>query len=916
MRMRRLLLLLVLVTTPLSAQQTNKPIAQEPKPPVRQPAKVSEPQSKPPESRKPSQLPNLAEPVLKGITARSIGPAVMGGRISDIALDPSSPWTFYAATAHGGLLKTTDNGASFSAVMDDQKVVSFGAVAVAPSNSKVVWVGTGEPNDRNSSGWGNGVYRSTDGGATWSHLGLRDSKAIARIVVHPKDPDTAYVAAIGNVWSDSRERGLYKTTDGGKSWKAVLQAPAPDIEKVGCGDVAIDPLNPDTIYAVLYARRRTPWSFTSGPALTGGRDVGGIYRSSDGGASWKKLSAGLPSATGRIGLSVFAKSPKIVYAIVESSDGGTSSIDDVTSRRGGVFRTVDGGDSWQRQSALNPRPFYFSQIRVDPEDDQKVYVLGFILHASEDGGKTWREDRTKKVHPDWHALAIDARNPSRLVAGTDGGIYQSYDRGDKWVHASTAPLGEFYRINVDASEPYRICGGLQDNVNWVGPSETRSKDGIVNSDWIHIQGGDGFYCVFDPDDPNVVYAESQQGFAYRFNLASGALKGIRPEAPEGSTGFRFHWSSPLVQSRHDKDKMYLAGNQVFALTNNGEAWKPISGDLSATSKQSPDKMLAVGSGAENYGVVYTLAESPTTPGLLWTGTDDGKVWVTDNEGESWTDLSGNLPGPAKGQWMANIEPSSHDANVAYLAVSAYRSGTYTPLVFRTQDRGKSWQSIASNLPAEWPARVVREDPFNPNLLFVGTEIGLFASFNRGASWVPFGNLPPVPVDDIAIHRRDRDLIIATHGRSLYIVDDIRPFEELSADVQAAPAHLFPIAPAVGYEPLPGWEGWAGGTGIFRGANPPVGALLNIWIKDYSGDKVSIAIATASGRPVANLSAPGVPGLTRLVWDLKPTKDVLGEYGSEGSKFVKPGEYDVTLTYGKTKLTQKVKVTIAEGLETR
>jgi photosystem II stability/assembly factor-like uncharacterized protein len=915
--MRLVILILIVFAGVAPAQQPDKPIAQEPKPPARQRTKVPEQPVRPGEPQPPAaQSTAPAEAMLKAMAARSIGPAVMGGRISDIALDPSAPWTFYVATAHGGLLKTTDNGGTFSAVMDDHKVVSFGAVAVAPSNPMVVWVGTGEANDRNSSGWGTGLYRSIDAGATWSHVGLPASKAIARIVVHPREPDTAYVAVVGDLWSESRERGLYKTTDGGKTWKAALQAPAPDTEKAGCGDVAIDPQNPDTVYAAVYARRRTPWSFTAGPAATGGRDVGGIYRSTDGGGSWKKLTNGLPGATGRIGLSVFAKTPKTVYAIVETSEGGTSSIDDVRSRRGGVFRSADGGETWERQSPLNPRPFYFSQIRVDPEDDQKVYVLGFILHMSEDGGKTWREDRTKKVHPDWHALTIDPRNPSRVLAGTDGGIYQSYDRGDKWHHLSTVPTGEFYRINVDMSEPYRICGGLQDNVNWVGPSETRSKDGILNADWIHIQGGDGFYCVFDPDDPNVVYAESQQAFAYRFNLKSGALKSIRPEPAEGSVGFRFHWSSPLLQSRHDTDKMYLAGNQVFALTNNGEAWKPISGDLSASAKQAPERMLAVGSGAENYGVVYALAESSVKAGVLWAGTDDGKVWVTENEGATWTDLTGNLPAAAKSQWIANIEAGSHDVNVAYVVVSAYRSGNYAPLIYRTGDRGKTWQGIASNLPAEWPGRVIREDPFNPNLLFAGTEIGLFASVNRGASWAPFGQLPPVPVDDILVHRRDRDLVIATHGRSLYIVDDIRPFEELTADVQAQPAHLFPIAPAVGFEPLPGWEGWAGNTGIFRGANPPVGALLNVWVKEFTGDKVSLAISDASGRPVANLSAPGVPGLTRIVWDLKPSKDTLGEYGGEGVKFVRPGEYDVKLKYGKTEATQKLKVAIGEGLETR
>ncbi len=861
---------------------------------------------------KPPALPSPPEAMLRALTPRAIGPAVMGGRISDIAYDPGNPAIFYVATAHGGLMKTTDNGGSFSDVTEKERLPSMGAVAVAPSNPKVIWVGTGEANDRNSSGWGRGVLRSTDGGSTWTNTGLKDSRTIARIAVHPKDPDTAYVAAMGDLWSFGGERGLYKTTDGGRTWKAVLSAPSPDADKVGCGDVAIDPQNPETVYAALYARRRTPWSFAAGPDASGGKDAGGIFRSTDGGATWKKLTNGLPGGTGRIGLSVFAKAPKIVYAVVQSDEAGTSNIDDVTSKRGGVFRSDDGGDSWQRQSNLDPRPFYFSQIRVDPEDDKHVYVLGFMLHVSEDGGKTWREDRFKNVHADCHALAIDPRNPRRVLLGTDGGVYQSYDAGEKWAHIDTMAIGEFYRVSLDNSTPYRICGGLQDNLNWVGPSATRTKDGITNSDWINIQGGDGFYCVFDPDDANVVYAESQQGFAHRFNLASGAVKMLRPEPAEGQAAFRFHWNSPFIASRHDKGKMYLAGNRVFALTNHGETWKAISPDLSA---QQLERIMTTGSGAETYGVVFALAESPAKAGLLWAGTDDGKLWVTEDEGAHWTDLTASLPPAAKGQWMTRIAAGSKDPRVAYLVVSAFRSGNYAPLVYRTGDLGKTWQSIAGNLPGDWPARVILEDPDNENLLFAGTEIGLFVSFNRGSSWEPLGTLPSVPVDDIVVHPREHDLVIATHGRSLYILDDIRPLELLTAEVMKEPVHLFPVAPAFGYEPLPGWVDSAG-SAVFRGANPPVGAVINVYVKEFTGDQISIAIAGADGRPVANLSAPGVPGFSRLVWDLKPTKDMLNEYGGEGRKFVRPGEYEVTLTYGKTTQKEKVKVDIAAGIETR
>jgi photosystem II stability/assembly factor-like uncharacterized protein len=857
--------------------------------------------------------PTPSAATLKPFAARSIGPAVMGGRISDIALDPGDPWTFYVATAHGGLMKTVDNGGAFTALTDKQDFSSTGAVAVAPSDPKVIWLGTGEANDRNSSGWGTGVYRSTDGGTTWAAAGLRGTKAVARIAVHPTDPAVAYVAAVGDLWNDNAERGLFKTTDGGGSWKPVLQAPAPDHVTTGCGDVAIDPQNPDTLYAVLYARRRTPWSFEAGMDVTKGRDVGGIYRSTDAGATWKKLAGGLPGQSGRIGLSVFAKNPRVIFAIVQSSEGGTQGIEEVQSRRGGVFRSDDGGDTWTRTSPLNPRPFYFSTIRVDPQDDRLVYVLGFILHVSEDGGKTFREDRFAKVHPDTHALVIDPRNPKRMLLGTDGGVYQSYDRATSWTHVNTMAIGEFYRVAVDDSTPYRICGGLQDNLNWVGPSATRSKDGITNGDWINIGGGDGFYCVFDPSHGDIVYAESQQGFVHRLHLRSGAVKMLRPEPQEGQSAFRFHWNSPLVASPHEKGAMYLAGNRVFKLTGRGESWKTISPDLST---RRAERIMAVGSGAESYGVVFALGVSERKAGLLWAGTDDGKLWVTEDDGGTWTDLTGSLPAPAKDQWIARIEPGHADDKVAYVAVSAYHGGNYAPLLYRTGDLGRTWQSISGNLPGTWPVRVAREDPANPDLLFAGTEIGLYASFDRGTTWTPFGGLPPVPVDDILVHPRTRDLLVATHGRSLYIVDDIGPLERLSPDVMTHPAFLFPLSPALGFEPLPGAAEWAGGGGNFRGANPPGGARIDVWVREFTGESLAVSIKGPTGAAVASFSGAALPGFNRLVWDLKPTKDVLNTYGGQGAKFVAPGEYDVTITLGANTQSQKLQVSIAEGLETR
>jgi photosystem II stability/assembly factor-like uncharacterized protein len=848
-------------------------------------------------------------PALK---ARGIGPAIMGGRVADIALDPADPYTFYVALGTGGLMKTSDNGGTFQGVFDHQPVASVGAVAVAPSDPKTVWVGSGEANDRNSVSWGDGVYLSTDGGGTWKNVGLRESRAIARVVVHPRDPRTAYVAAAGDVWTYGGERGCYKTADGGATWKRILSAPAPYTDRVGCGDIAIDPQNPDVVYAALYARRRTPWSFAAGPDATDGHDVGGIFRSTDGGTTWRKLAGGLPTGTGRIGLSVYAKNPKVVYAVVQSDAAGTSDITDVRSRRGGVFRSDDGGETWTRMSPLDPRPFYFSQIRVDPQDDKRVYVLGFMLHASEDGGRTFREDRFKNVHSDNHALVVDPRNGKRLLLGTDGGVYQSYDGGAGWAHLDRFAGGEFYRIQVDSLRPYRICGGLQDNQNWVGPSRTGSKEGIRNDDWIAVPGGDGFYCFFDATDPQIVFAESQQGDLERMDLRSGAVKSLHPNPAEGQPAYRFQWDAPLIASRHDPRVFYLAGNRVFRFTDRGESWRVISPDLSTND---PAKTTTTGSGAETYGVIYTLAESPVKAGQLWAGTDDGKVWITQDEGATWTDLSRNLPAAARGHWISRVEPGWKDANVAYLAVDGHRDGDFAPLAFRTADGGRTWQSIAGNLPAAGPVKVVREDPFNPSLLYAGTEFGLFASPDQGRTWTRIGGMPTVAVDDIVLHPRDRDLVVATHGRSLFILDDVRGLEELTPAVRAAEAHLFPIRPVTAYEPAPGWVE-SSGNGVYRGENPQFGALITYWVSRYTGDDVKISIANAAGRTVANLTAPGTPGLNRVAWDLKTSKDLLTDYGGEGQYYVPAGEYTVTFTFGKVKEEQKVRVDVAPSIETR
>ena len=637
----------------------------------------------------------------------------------------------------------------------------------------------------------------------------------------------------------------------------------------------------------------------------------------------------------RDGLAITPANPKIVMAVVQSDEGGNGPLTDIHSRSGGVFRSEDGGEKWTRMSDYNPRPFYFSQIRIDPSNDQRVYLLGLALLVSDDGGKNFREDLSEKLHPDCHALAIqpgtvpapkppkpeDKNKPpkprvcQRLLVGNDGGVYQSYAAGKGWEHLNRIPAGEFYRISLDDTQPaYRIAGGLQDNSNWVGPSAVPSKEGIRNSDWTPFTGADGFYVLFDPSDRDTLYGDNQGGAVHRFNLRTGELRQLRPEPPEGQPHYRFHWNSPMVMSRHKPGVIYFGGNRVFRLTDRAEHYAVISPDL---TQNDPAKTNASGSGAENYGVVFSLAESPVKPGLLWAGTDDGRLWVTDNDGGKWIELTANLPEPARGQWVSRIEPGAKDANVAYVAVNAYRVGDDRPMIVRTADGGKTWQSVVGEgLPANAPVEVIREDPVNPRLLYAGTHFGLFASFDQGAHWMKLGDMPAVRVDDLQIHPRTNDLVIATHGRSIGILDDTRPLRELTPEVAAKSAHLFSVPNARGSYITTGFSDW-NGKGVYRGQNPPEGALFTVWVKEFTGDEIKIAITNAAGQPVANLKSPGVAGMTRLSWDLRPSEDVLTKYGGDDpKKFTPSGDYTAELTHGKTKVKQTFRVDIAEGITTR
>jgi photosystem II stability/assembly factor-like uncharacterized protein len=859
---------------------------------------------------------------LKGLKWRSVGPANMGGRIAAIALAPGNSKTFYIGYGTGGVWKTENLGVTFTSVFDKTGQHSVGAIAVADApagwpgwekenvpaaerekkgKAKIVWVGTGEGNGRNSSSWGGGVYRSTDAGASFQFAGLKDSHDIPRLAVDPRNPDVVYVAALGHLWGPNAERGVYKTTDGGRTWKHALKI---DVNTGAC-DVVVDPLQPDRVYAAMYARRRTAWSFT------GNSEKGGIFRSEDGGATWKKLAGGLPARTGRIGLAVFAKDSKIVYATVESDLGGTGRDEfDDRSPSGGVFRSEDHGDTWTRMTDVNPRPFYFSRIELDPANDQRVYVAGWDLLVSDDGGRHFRRS-SEAVHVDFHAIAVAPQDPQRIFAGNDGGLYVSHDGAASWDFFDNVAAGQFYRVAVDMVDPYRIGGGLQDNGSWVGPSETfnvtedEGKDGILNVDWRMAHGWDGFGVAFDPADADVVYVTGQGGFLTRVNLATSQMKRVRPSPREGQERFRFNWNSPFFVSKHDPTVLYHAGNRVFKLTDHGEKWFAISGDL---SRREVDKIMTTGSDAETHGTVVSLAESPVRAGLLWAGTDDGLIHVTENEGGAWREVT---PKVVSGLYVGYITASAHQEQTAYAAIDGHRSDVMKPMILLTTNLGRSWSDISGDLPAGEPVKVVIEDPASSDVLYCGTQFAAYITFDRGAHWLCLNGttLPPVTVDDMVIHPRERDLVIGTHGRSIFVLDDVSMLGQAGAAARGKPLALFDMLPARPrlYNP----SHYGRGHGIFRAKNPAMGAYINYWVREDRGEPASITIADAAGVVVRSMEGPSRPGFNRVVWDLRAEEklriatspnDVAGP-----EQFVLPGVYKVTVKMGDVKEEKTVEV---------
>ncbi|HEX3281553.1 MAG TPA: hypothetical protein VHR36_10015 [Pyrinomonadaceae bacterium] len=835
----------------------------------------------------------LDETFLKNLQFRSIGPAIMGGRIDDIAVVESNPNVYYVGAATGGVWKTVNNGTTFEPIFDTQSNTSIGDIAIAPSDPNIIWVGTGEANNRQSSSWGDGIYRSLDGGKTWTNMGLRDSKHIGRVVIDSRDPNIVYVAALGHLWGPNKERGVFKTTDGGKTWSNVLFIN----EDTGITDLAIDPQSPMTLYAAAYQRRRTPWGFN------GGGPGSAIYRTVDGGANWTKLTKGLPEGTtGRIGLDVYRANPNTVYAIVENA-------------KGGVFRSDDRGDNWRKVSELDSRPMYYSQIRIDPNNDQRVWQLAANMYNSEDGGKTWVSNIVQRIHGDFHALWIDPANSNHVLAGSDGGLHASYDRGRTWDFINTIPLGQFYEVTLDNQKPFWVYGGLQDNGSWSGPSGTLNQEGITNDDWYRTGGGDGFYSVVDPTDPSIVYVESQNGSMSRLELKTGERKSIKPESRPGEKRYRFDWNSPIVISPFNNQTIYFAGNRLFKSTDRGNTWT-WSDDLTKDQDREklpimgalPDKnMLSRHDGVETFGQIVTFAESPIKEGLLYAGTDDGNLQISRDGNRTWKNITEKLPGVPKNTYVSRVVPSRYAEGTVYLTLDGHRADDYSTYVFVSNDYGESWKSIKSNLPAGLTARVIREHPRNQNLLFLGTEFGAYVSFDRGARWTRLqGNLPMVRVDDIQIHPRDNAMVLATHGRSIWVLDDLSPLERAADSILASDIHLFDVAPATHFR-LYNRKGNIGHK-WFTAPNPPYGAVINYYLKDKPKDDVKITITNSAGTVVRDLKGPKEAGLSRVVWDLRlnspaPPPEGTGEgagggfFGAPRGPRVLPGSYNIKIVAG-------------------
>ncbi len=896
-------------------------------------------QEKPADESKPKESAGPPDPMssgtFSGLKLRSIGPALTAGRIADFAVDPNNRSRYFVAVASGGVWKTVNSGTTWTPVFDAEGSYSIGVVALDPKNPSVVWVGTGENNSQRSVGYGDGVYRSDDGGKTWKNTGLKKSEHIGRIVIDPRNTDVVYVAAQGPLWSPGGDRGVYKTADGGKTWKNVLSIS----ENTGATDLAMDPRDSNVLYAASYQRRRHVWT------LIDGGPESAIYKTTDGGVTWNKLSTGLPTEEmGRIGLAVSPANPDVVYATIEAAN-----------KAGGIFRSKDRGATWERRNEFDVGAMYYARIFADPRNVDRVYVMNVLIRVSDDGGKTLHEQRDTHKHVDNHSMWIDPVDTDYYLVGCDGGIYESFDRGATWNFKANLPVTQFYDVAVDNAKPfYNIYAGTQDNYSLGGPSRTRSASGIINTDWFVTEGGDGFRSVIDPDDPNTVYAESQYGGLVRFDKRTGERIGIQPQPGKGEEPFRWNWDSPLIISPHSHTRLYFAANILFRSDDRGDTWKAVSGDLTRKIDRNslpvmgkvwgPDA-VAKNESTSFYGNIVALAESPVKEGVIFVGTDDGLIQVTENAGGAWR-KSESFPGIPDRTYVSRIVASGFDASTVYAAFDNHKNGDFAPYVLKSVDTGRTWTSIKGNLPENGPVLALAEDPVNRNLLFAGTEFGLFFTVDGGGKWIQLkGDIPTIAVRDLAIQKREGDLVAATFGRGIYVLDDYTPLRSIGADTLTREAILFQPRDALMYiesQPLGGRGKAYLGDSFYAAPNVPFGTTFTYYMKEslktkkekrqeaekeagkkgttvpYPGrdelraeaeeepPAVILTITDESGNVVRRLTGPTKAGMQRVSWDLRYPESYLQigkkaeeeEEGEDGrtpsGPLVMPGKFSVRM----------------------
>ena len=845
----------------------------------------------------------IAQNTLKGdalfgaMRARHVGPALMSGRVTDMESHPSDSNIIYIGTAGGGVWKSTDGGVTYNSIFDDY-CQSIGVVSIDPSDpDNTVWVGTGEIWTRNSVSYGDGLYKTDNGGKSWTKIGFENSDRIASIQINPNNSNEVYVGVLGALWGDSEDRGIYKTTDGGETWDKILYIN----ETTGCSDLTIDPNEPSTVYAAMWEFRRTAYSFNSGGANSA------LYKSTDGGATWRKIHNGYPSGDlGRIAVAVAPSQTNTLYSVIEAENKEDK----------GLYRSDDGGETWVQKSndfELTVRPFYFSRLVVDPKNPEKVVKAGLLASISEDGGETFRTIGSG-VHPDIHDFSFDPHNSDRMYLASDGGTYRSWDGGTVWEMVKGLPLSQFYHVTVDNDVPFNVYGGLQDNGSWIGPSASHA--GIEAGDWKSVGMGDGFRVYPNPKDNNIVYSEMQGAdMIWRVNLEKNQSRTIQPFADEGEK-LRFNWNTPITTSTNNADRLYVGSQFLHVSNDRGDSWQKISGDLTTNdpAKQQQAEsggLSADNSGAENHCTIFTIAESPINEQVIWIGTDDGNVQLTKNGGKDWTNLRKNIQGLPDNTWVYHIEASSHDVNTAYAVFDGHTQNDYAVYIYKTTDGGASWTSISTE-DLHGVARSIQEDFVNPDLLYLGTELGLFVTIDGGQNWSKFNNnMPAVAVHHVTLHPRDHALVMGTHGRGVIIIDDVRPLRELTQDVLTKDVHFFDLGQHVmkeqgGFAGSSVYGGFGGTAtyGEFVGANPSTAAEIVYFLKKrHTFGKMKLELFDTNGNLVTELPAGKQKGINKVQWNmlLKRPKVAVAKtlsYGGFSSPRVSPGTYNIKLTKGK------------------